>query len=251
MIEFLKPSSRDLIDILIVAVIVFFFLRFLKGTRALRMLYALLLIFIGSFVASWLDFKALSLIVDSLKAVWIVVFVILFQPEIRNALTRFGRTKAFRFLLRPATEEEVISEIVNACTVLKERNYGGLIVLERQIGLRDIIETGTKLEARVTASLLVSIFTPGSPLHDGAAIISGDQIIAAACTLPLSEQSEDGKFWGMRHRAGIGITTLSDAISVIVSERSGRISYAEKGSIITDLTSAELKYNLANAILKK
>jgi diadenylate cyclase len=248
MVAFLKPTTRDLIDIIIVAVIVFYFLKFLKGTRALRMLYALLLIFIGSFLASWLDFKALSLIVDSLKAVWAVVFVILFQPEIRNALARFGRTRTFRFLLKPASEEEIINEIANTCSVLKERNYGGLVVIERQIGLRDIIETGTKIEARVSTSLLVSIFAPGSPLHDGACIISSDQIVAAACTLPLSDISDEGQFWGMRHRAGIGITVVTDAVSVIVSERTGRISYAEKGKILTDLTTAELKYNLTNAL---
>ncbi len=251
MLEFLKPTTRDLIDIFIVAVIVFYFLRFLKGTRAIRMLYALLLIFVGSFVASWLDFKALSLIVNSLKTVWIVVFVILFQPEIRNALARFGRTRTFRFLLQPDIEEEMIDEIIKTCSVLKERHIGGLIVIERQIGLRDIIETGTKIEARVSSSLLVSIFTQGSPLHDGACIISGDQIVAAACTLPLSDLSEDGNFLGMRHRAGIGVTAISDAVSIIVSERTGRLSYAEKGSILTDLTSAELKYNLSKAIFKK
>ena len=251
MLEFLKPTTRDLIDIFIVAVIVFYFLRFLKGTRALRMLYALLLIFIGSFVASWLDFKALSLIVNSLKTVWIVVFVILFQPEIRNALTRFGRTRTFRFLLQPGIEEAIIDEIIETCSVLKERHIGGLIVIERQIGLRDIIETGIKIEARVSSSLLVSIFTQGSPLHDGACIISGDQIVAAACTLPLSDLREDGIFLGMRHRAGIGVTAISDAVSVIISEMSGRVSYAEKGSILTGLTSAELKYNLSRAILKK
>jgi diadenylate cyclase len=243
--------TRDIIDILIVAVIVFYFLRFLKGTRALRMLYALLFIFIGSFVASWLDFKALSLIVNSLKTVWIVVFVILFQPEIRNALTRFGRTRTFRFLLRPHSEQEMIDEIVNACLILKQRHYGGLIVVEQQIGLRDIIETGTKIEARVSSSLIVSIFTPDSPLHDGACIISGDQIVAAACTLPLSEPSENGYFFGMRHRAGIGVTAISDAVSVIISEQSGRFSFAEKGNILIDLTSAELISNLSNAILKK
>lgn len=250
MLAFLKPRTSDIIDILIVAVIVFYFLRFLKGTRALRMLYALLFIFIGSFIASWLDLKALSLIVDSLKTVWVVVFVILFQPEIRNALARFGRTRTFRFFLRPSIEEEMINEITDACSILKERKRGALIVIERQIGLRDIIETGTKLEAKVTYPLLVSIFAEGSPLHDGAVIISGDLIVAAACTLPLSDISEDGKFWGMRHRAGIGITAVSDAIAVVISERSGRISYCEKGTILTDLTIPELKSNLSKAILK-
>jgi len=251
MLSFLKPNTRDLIDILIVAVMVFYFLRFLKGTRALRMLYALVLIFVGSFIASWLDFKALSLIFNSLKTVWIVVFVILFQPEIRNGLARFGRTRALRFLLHPATEEEMVNEIVNACNILKERNFGGLIVIERQIGLRDIIETGTQVEARVSSSLLVSIFTPGSPLHDGACVIFGDQIIAASCTLPLSELSDDGKFLGMRHRAGVGVTVISDAVAIIVSETNGQISFAEKGNILRGLTSAELMYNLSNAILRK
>ncbi len=140
---------------------------------------------------------------------------------------------------------------MNACAILKERHYGGLFVIERQIGLRDVIETGTKIEARISAMLLVAIFTPTSPLHDGACIISGDQITAAGCTLPLSDISEDGKYWGMRHRAGIGVTVVSDAVSIIVSERSGRISYAEKGQIFTDLTLSELKYNLTNVLFRK
>ncbi len=249
MLSFLKPTFRDLIDIFIVAIFVFYVFRFLKGTRALRMFFALLVIFVGSMIASWLDFKAVSLIVNSLKTVWIVVFIILFQPEIRNALTRFGRTRALRFLLRPHSEQEMIEEIVNACSILKQRHYGGLIVIERQIGLRDIIETGTKIEARVSSSLLVSIFTPGSPLHDGACIIAGDQIVAAACTLPLSEPIENIEFYGMRHRAGIGVTSISDAISIIVSEQSGRFSYAEKGKITTDLTASELISKLSDAVL--
>ncbi|MEO0083816.1 MAG: diadenylate cyclase CdaA, partial [candidate division WOR-3 bacterium] len=251
MLSFLKPTIRDIIDILIVAIFIFYFLKFLKGTRALRMLYALLFIFIGAFVATWLDLKALSLIFNSLKTVWIVIFVILFQPEIRNALTRFGRTRAFRFLLQPGLDEDDIEEIVKSCEILKEKHIGGLIVIERQIGLRDIIETGVKIEADISSELLVSIFMPNSPLHDGACIISNDQIIAAACTLPLAEMSEKRHFLGMRHRAGIGVTNISDAISIIISEETGRISFAEKGNILLGLTIGELKYNLLRTILKK
>jgi diadenylate cyclase len=250
MFNFLKPTIRDLVDILIVTVIFFYFLKFLKGSRAMRMLYALIVIFIGSLIVSWLDLKALSLIVSSLKTVWLVVFVILFQPEIRNALARLGRIRALRFILQEGKEEKVIEEVVLAAQMLKERHYGGLIVFEQQIGLKDIIETGTRIEAKVSAPLLVAIFTPLSPLHDGACIISGDQIVAAACTLPLSDLTEDGKFWGMRHRAGIGITMQTDAVSVIVSERLNRISYAEKGNIYTDITAQELRYNLARTLLK-
>lgn len=259
MLSFLKPTYRDIIDILIVAVVFFYFLRFLKGTRALRMLYALIIILVLSVVVRWLDFKALGLIVDSLKTVWVVIFVILFQPEIRNALARFGRTRAFRFLLKAISDKEIIEEILTACTVLKERKYGALIVIERQIGLKDFIETGTRIDARLTSPLLISIFNPGSPLHDGACIISGDQIIAAGCTLPLSEPdagkpdaetSHRGVFWGMRHRAGIGITNISDAVSIIVSGQTGNISFAQQGVIYSDLTIAQLQDKLSKSVIK-
>ncbi|MCX7784903.1 MAG: diadenylate cyclase CdaA [candidate division WOR-3 bacterium] len=254
MLSFLKPAYRDIIDILVVAVVFFYFLRFLKGTRALRMFYALIIILVLSVVVRWLDFKALGLIVDSLKTVWVVIFVILFQPEIRNALARFGRTRAFRFLLKPVSDKEIIEEILSACAILKERKYGALIVIERQIGLKDFIETGTKIEARVSSPLLISIFNPTSPLHDGACIISGDQIIAASCTLPLSEPGaglfSKGVFWGMRHRAGIGITNVSDAVSIIVSGQTGNISFAEKGRIDSDLTITQLQDKLSKTISK-
>ncbi|MCX8014864.1 MAG: diadenylate cyclase CdaA [candidate division WOR-3 bacterium] len=251
MLSFLKPTFRDIIDILIVAIFIFYFLKLLKGARALRMLYALLFIFIGAFVATWLDLKALSLIFNSLKTVWIVIFVILFQPEIRNALARFGRIRAFRFLLQPGLEEEDIDEIIKTCEQLKENRFGGLIVIERQIGLRDIIETGVRIDANITSALLTSIFMPDSPLHDGACIISGNQIAAAACTLPLAEVPDVKVHLGMRHRAGIGVTNISDAVSIIVSEETGRISFAEKGNILLGLTIGELKYNLLRTIFKK
>ncbi len=259
MLSFLKPTYRDFIDILVVAVVIFYFLRFLRGTRALRMLYALIIILVLSVVVRWLDFKALGLIVDSLKTVWVVIFVILFQPEIRNALARFGRIRAFRFLLKAVSEKKMIEEIVRACSVFKENKYGALIVLERQIGLKDFIETGTKIEARVSAPLLISIFNPISPLHDGACIISADQIIAAGCTLPLSEPdagSPDTEtsyrsiFRGMRHRAGIGITNVSDAVSIIVSGQTGNISFAQQGIINTDLTIAQLQDKLSEVLSK-
>lgn len=249
--SFLKPNWRDIVDALLVAIIIYYFLKYLKGTRALRMLVALLVIVLVSFGARWLNFKSLGLLVDSLKAFWVVAFVILFQPEIRNALGRFGRFRPLRFLLKTETETVVIEQIVEAVGEMKERSIGGLAVVERSIGLRDFIDTGTKLEAKVSAPLLVSMFTPPSPLHDGACIIVGDTIVAAGCTLPLSETREGMHLVGMRHRAALGIASLTDAVSIVVSETSGRVSFGNKGQLESNLTLAQLKQMLTNALLKE
>lgn len=245
---FLRMRVGDVIDILLVALLTYYFLRFLRGTRAIRMLYALLFLLGIGAIARWLDFKALGLIVSSLTTVWLVAFVIIFQPEIRNLLSRFGRTRPVRFLFRPVADSTLVEELVAAAAQLKERKLGALIVLEREIGLREYAETGTRIEAKVSAPLLVSIFTPPSPLHDGAVIISAGQVIAASCTLPLGE-TEPGT--GMRHRAAAGITTVTDAIAIVVSETTGNISFAQRSRLLINLTPSQLKYNLMQALLKE
>lgn len=251
MFDFIRLRWVDLADILLVALAVFYFLRFLKGTRAIRMVYALVLLVVVSFVARWFDFRALGLIVSSLTTVWIVAFVIVFQPEIRNLLARFGRYRPFRFLLKHDSTEGLVEEVVEAASQLKSRRLGGLVVIERQIGLREFVETGTRVEARVSAPLLVSIFTPPSPLHDGAVVISGGQLAAAACTLPLSEVTYQQGFLGMRHRAALGVSAQTDAVAVVVSETSGRISLANRGRLQTDLTPSQLRLNISQALLKE
>jgi diadenylate cyclase len=248
-VSFLKPGWRDVLDVLIVAGVFYYFLKYLKGTRALRMLIALLAIFLLSLGARWLNFKTLSLLVDSLKAFWVVAFVILFQPEIRNALGRFGRIRPLRFLLKSQTETVIIAGIVDAVAEMRERGIGGLIVLERSIGLRDFVETGTAIEAKVSPALLVSIFTPPSPLHDGACIVIGDTIVAAGCTLPLSDVRTGPQQAGMRHRAALGIASVTDAVSVVVSETSGRISVGNKGQLETNLALPQLRSSLVKALL--
>ncbi|MGQ9678864.1 MAG: diadenylate cyclase CdaA [bacterium] len=245
---FLRVRVGDVIDIFLVALLAYYFLRFLRGTRAIRMLYALLFLLAIGAVARWLDFKALGLIVSSLTTVWLAAFVIIFQPEIRNLLSHFGRTRPVRFLFRPAADSNLVEELVSAAVSLKERKLGALIVLEREIGLREYAETGTRIEAKVSAPLLVSIFTPPSPLHDGAVIISAGQLIAASCTLPLGE-GEPGT--GMRHSAAVGITTVTDAIAIVVSETTGNISFAQRGRLLINLTPSQLKYNLMQALLKE
>lgn len=248
---FIRFRIVDAIDIIVVAVSTYYFLRFLRGTRAIRMLYALLFLILVGGIAPLLDLKALGLIVGSLTTVWVVAFVILFQPEIRNLLSRFGRIRPIRFLLRPSADIGVVEELVSAAAQLKERKLGALIVIEREIGLREYADTGNKLEARVAAPLLVSIFTPPSPLHDGAVIISGGQIISAGCVLPLTETERTLPHLGMRHRAAMGITAVTDAVVIVVSETTGNISFSQRGRLLENLTPLQLKYNLMQALLKE
>ncbi|MEO0074163.1 MAG: diadenylate cyclase CdaA [candidate division WOR-3 bacterium] len=251
MFSFVKFRVSDAIDILLVALLVYYFLRFLKGTRAIRMLYALIFLVAVSLIARWLDFKALGLVVGSLTTVWIVAFVIIFQPEIRNLLSRFGRLGPLRYLLRQQTDADVVDAVVTAAEQLQQRRWGALIVLEREIGLREYVDTGTRIEARVSPSLLISLFAPMAPLHDGAVVIAGAQVLAAGCTLPLSDVTfQDGQL-GMRHRAGLGVATLTDAIAVLVSETTGRIAFACRGRLLLGLTPAQLKYNISRALQKE
>lgn len=247
MLKIFKPTIIDILDIAIVAILFYYFLKFLQGTRALKMVYALILLFVISYIAQLLQLKAFGLIINSLKAVWIILFIILFQPEIRNVLARLGRYKIFSFLLKPEESKEMIDEIIKAVKEIKEKKWGALIVLERDIGLRDYIETGVPVYAKVSSPLLVSIFSPNSPLHDGACIISGDQIAACGVALPLSED-KFSPFFGMRHRAGIGITEISDACAVIVSETTSKISFAYKGNIKYDISLLELKQELSKIL---
>ena len=248
MLSFIRFRWADAFDILLVALLAYYFLRFLKGTRAIRMLYGLFVLVAVSFLARWLDLKALGLIVNSLTTVWIVAFVIIFQPEIRNILSRFGRYRPLRFLLKHGADAAAIDEIVDAAAQMKDHMTGALIVLEHDIGLREYIDTGTRVEARVSASLLVSLFTPPAPLHDGAVVIAAGQIIAAGCTLPLSEERYVEGALGMRHRAGLGIATVTDAIAIIVSETTGKISFASRGGLLSGLTPSQLKYNIQQAL---
>lgn len=242
-----KPTIVDILDITLVAILIYYFLKFLQGTRALKMVYALIFIFILSYVAQVLQLKAFGLIIDSLKAVWIILFVILFQPEIRNVLTRIGRYKIFSFLLKTEEKKEIIDEIVKAIKEIKEKKWGALIVLEGEIGLREYIEMGTPIYAKVSAPLLVSIFSSSSPLHDGACIISGDQIVACGVALPLSDE-KFSPFFGMRHRAGIGITEISDACAIILSETTAKLSFAYKGNIKYDISLLELRQELSKIL---
>jgi len=237
----------DFIDIVIVSFIFYQILRFIKGTRAIQMIIGLAFVLLFALVANIWQFQGLKWIVDGVKTIWIVAFVIVFQPEIRRALTNIGRTRLVRFFLKE-TREETIDELVKCAKTLSERGLGGLIVVKRRVGLKGYLETGKSLEAKVSSDLIVTIFSPYSPLHDGAVVIDRDIIIGAGCILPLSPNPSLDVTVGTRHRAAIGITEETDAVVIVLSEETREISFAQKGKLLRGMDTVSLKRNLEKAM---
>jgi len=234
----------DLLDILLVAALFYRLLIAVKGTRSGQMYVGLLVIVLAAFLSRQFDLIAVRWIAESLKTVWLIAFVILFQPELRHALAQIGRTRYFRSLLR-GDSYGVLGEVVRAAETLSRRRHGALIVIERNVGLRNFVETGTRLDAKVSAPLLTTLFSPGSPLHDGAVILREDLVVAASCLLPLSPSPHAPLALGTRHRAALGLSDESDAAVVVVSEQSGGISVAYRGTLRSNLTEGELRSELS------
>jgi diadenylate cyclase len=240
----------DILDIIIVAFLFYRLFLLIKGTRATQMFIGLFLLIILSFVAQWLNLNAVNWILSSLKTVWVIAFVILFQPELRKALTQLGQNRILGIFLK-VEESGTISEIVKACHQLTQKGLGAIIVIERDVGLRNYIETGTPLDARVTSELIVTIFTPPGPLHDGAVVIEKNRVVAAGCILPLSQNPRLTKSLGTRHRAGLGLSEESDAITVIVSEETSMISIAKGGKLKRKLDINALRNELVSILSEK
>jgi diadenylate cyclase len=234
----------DLLDIFLVAVLFYRLLILVKGTRSAQMYVGLLVIVLVGLVAREFDLIAVKWIVDSLKTVWLIAFVILFQPELRHALAQFGRTRYFRSFLR-GDNYGVLGEVVRGVETLAERRHGALVVMERNVGLRNFVETGTRIDAKISAELIVTLFSPGSPLHDGALILREDTVVAAACILPLSSNPRLAGTLGTRHRAALGLSEESDAAVVVVSEQSGAISVAYRGTLKQRLDEGALRSELS------
>ncbi len=235
---------RTIIDILLVAALFYRMLTLGRGTRSAQMFVGLVVIVLIGFVAKHFDLIAVSWIVESLKTVWLIVFVILFQPELRHALAQFGRTRYVRTFLR-GDAFGVLGEVVRAAESLAQRRHGALIVMERNVGLRNFVETGTRIDAKVSAELLVTLFSPGSPLHDGAAILREDVVIAASCILPLSSNPLSAISLGTRHRAALGLSEETDAAIIVVSEQTGAISVAYRGVLYSRLDEGQLRSELS------
>jgi len=233
----------DAIDVVIVSFLLFKLFTMMKGTRAVHMFFGLIVLFIVSVAAQWLNLLALNWIISSLKTVWVIAFVIIFQPELRRALAAVGHN---RFLSRFVTVQEtgVIPEIVRAASRMADKGVGAIIVLEKDMGLKNYIETGTKVDARVSAELIETIFTDKSPLHDGAVIIQADRMAAAGCILPLTQDQRLSAALGTRHRSAIGLTEESDAIVIEVSEETCAISYAQGGKLKRKIDTNTLRTDL-------
>jgi len=224
---------RDAVDLVLVAVVIYHILVLFRGTRAMQMLVGVGVLVAASLAARQLQLHSLSWLLDTLWSFWVVVLVVLFQPELRRALTSLGHTAALRGLFGGARAEtlRVVDEIASVTGSLAERRIGALIVIERGTGLRQYAELGVALDALVSADLLTSLFLPYSPLHDGAVFIRDDRVVAAGCFLPLSRNSQLARQLGTRHRAALGVAEETDAVAVVVSEETGRLSLAVDGGI--------------------
>jgi diadenylate cyclase len=240
----------DVLDILIVALILYRLLAFVRDTRAVQMFMGLGLLMILSFIASSLGMIVVNRIIGTLQTVWVVAFIILFQPELRAALADLGMRRGLR-MLREDEEIPAEKEILQAVERLSRRGLGALIVLEREIRLGRWIKTGTSLGADINAATIESIFTVPGPLHDGAVIIGQGKILAASCILPITERELLGYVLGTRHRAAIGLSEVSDAIIIVVSEESRAISLAYLGDIKRGLSIDDLTAEINRIAVKR
>jgi len=248
-IGFLSVTFLDLIDVLIVAFIVYKLYLLLRGTIAAQIFLGLIFILIISIIAEAIQFKALFWLLKLVRDVWVIAIVILFQPEIRRLLVILARNPIMKIFSKHDMSESA-EIIVDAAFELSQKQYGALVVIVRETGIRSYIETGELLGARLSKSLITSIFFPKSSLHDGAVIVKGNIVEAARCTLPLSATTEiEGESLGMRHRAGLGISEQADVISVIVSEETGGISVAENGNLTSGLSKDSLRKKLNEAFI--
>lgn len=233
-------TPMDLIDMAAVTFIFYRAYLVIQGTTASRMLSGLIIILFLSVAVQALNMSGMIWLVDQIRTVWVIAFVIIFQPELRRMLYSFGQSSLLRNIIKLGVPEYV-QEVVKACEQLSKRRYGAIIVLERTTGMRNIIETGIMLESRVSQQLLVSIFNPRSPLHDGAVVLENEQVSAARCLLPLSQNPYLETSLGTRHRAAVGLSEQSDAVVIVISEETGKISLAHKGTLHRNLTLSELR----------
>lgn len=236
-------TGLDVLDVLLVALVVYNLLLLIRGTRAVQILFGILALVLVYWSAGALELRALETTLQSFFLFLPVAIIVLFQQEIRRALASFGRTPLWSI----GGQKDVVStfnEIVLATTSLSERRVGALIVFERSEGLRNYIENGVEMDALVSLDLLTSIFLPMTPTHDGAVIIQGDRIAAATCFLPLTQNSELSMELGTRHRAALGISEETDAVAVVVSEETGSVSLAFDGEIVRDLEPRDLRNHL-------
>ena len=261
-VEYIKSLQTNpfelvtlIIDITIVIFLMYCFFKIVRGSRAWQLIKGIALLIIATWMSGLFNLKILNWILTGIMNLGVIAIIVIFQPELRRALEQLGTNKLTQFFgidkdLSTKTKEDIY-KVVIAATELSKAKTGALIVLERDIKIQDIIATGIPMNAEVSPQLLVNIFEPKTPLHDGAVVISGNKIAAAACVLPLADDKDIAKELGTRHRAAIGISKESDSIVVVVSEETGKISVAKDGTLIADVSEYVLKKILISNIVTK
>lgn len=244
-----------ILDIAIVIFLIYCFLKVVKGSRAWQLIKGIALLIVVTWISGLLNLKILNWILTGIMNLGVIAIIVIFQPELRRGLEQLGTNKLTKFFgidkdLATKTKEDIY-KVVIAATELAKAKTGALIVIERDIKIQDIIAGGIPLNADVSPQLLVNIFEPKTPLHDGAVVISGNKIAAAACVLPLADDKDIAKELGTRHRAAIGISKESDSIVVVVSEETGKISIAKDGTLIADVREDTLKKILISNVVTK
>jgi diadenylate cyclase len=245
-IGFLPITIIDVLDIIIVSILFYQLYEFLKGSIAVRMFIGLIVIILISIIGDLFNMSALSWIMSNLKTVWVIAFVIVFQPELRRLLIYLGQSRLVRIFVQVG-DPRFIEDVVTATGEMSKKNFGALIVMLRDMGVKSILETGVQLQAQISKPLITAIFNPRSPLHDGALVMRGEIVLAAKCLLPLSQSTDIDPALGTRHRAAVGMSEQSDAIIVVVSEETGMISVVEDGKMQRGLTSEMLRARLKEA----
>jgi diadenylate cyclase len=241
---------QDLVDVILMSIIVYRLLLLIKGTKAAHMLIGLGVLLVASLLSAYFEIYTVDWMIQSFWAQIVIAIIILFQPEIRRALAQMGETQLFR-TLTSAEELKSLEEIVRATIALANRNIGAIIAIERDTSLRDFVEIGTPLDAKVSREVLLSVFHPTSPIHDGAVVIKGNRILAAGCFLPITMSSDISKALGTRHRAALGLSEETDAVVLIVSEETGTVSMALNGKLETHLDMGALRDILTDMFTSK
>jgi len=240
---FTQLRWQDALDIGIIAFVLYRLIHMIRGTRAMQMIIGLVVILLAYVSSQMFGLFTLNWVLDNFLGSIILVIIVIFQSDIRRALTQFGTAPLFGGADR-IERGQVLEEITKAVVSLATRRIGGLIVLEREVGLNEYIEVGTRLDARVTRELLESVFIPHSPMHDGALVIQKGRVAAARCFLPLSVDPNLSQAFGTRHRAAVGLTEETDAVAVVISEERGKISLVVEGKVIQDLEGPQLRSSL-------
>lgn len=236
--EYLLSFWRPLIEVLFIWILIYYLIRFFQGTRAMQVLMGLIILAIIFNIAKIFQLHIINWVLTKLFAVGVVAILIIFQPELRRALARIGQQTIFGTLLKKGG---VVDEVAQACEHLAHHKIGALIAIERETGLKQYIENGVLLDARVSSELLITLFFPNNPTHDGGVVIQGGRVASSGCLFPLSQNTDLSKSLGTRHRAAIGLTEESDAVCVIVSEETGAISVAVYGELRRGLSPEELR----------